>query len=141
MTEQIFPFPADKLLSAGKGKICQQGCGIRNPDSRPPHNSWFPRRSPQGEGGPGQALSQQGGAALKYVYILESLDSRHFYIGITDDLRARLAKHNAGEVPHTSKYGPWRIRTYVAFSDDKLAIAFEKYLKSGSGRAFAKKRL
>jgi putative endonuclease len=78
---------------------------------------------------------------MKYVYILESLDSQHFYVGITDDLRARLAKHNASEVPHTSKYGPWRIRTYVAFSDEHLAIAFEKYLKSGSGRAFAKKRL
>jgi len=78
---------------------------------------------------------------MKYVYILESLNSKHFYVGITDDLRARLAKHNAGEVPHTSKYGPWRIRTYVAFSDEALAIAFEKYLKSGSGRAFANKRL
>ena len=51
---------------------------------------------------------------MKYVYILESLDSEHFYVGITGDLRARLAKHNAGEVPHTSKYRPWRIRTYVA---------------------------
>ena len=78
---------------------------------------------------------------MKYVYILESLDSRHFYIGITGDLRARLAKHNAGEVPHTSKFGPWRIKTYVAFSDEKRAIAFENYLKSGSGRAFAKKHL
>ena len=76
---------------------------------------------------------------MKYVYILESLDSEHFYVGITDDLRARLAKHNAGEVPHTSKYGPWRLRTYVAFSDAALAVAFERYLKSGSGRAFAKK--
>jgi putative endonuclease len=75
---------------------------------------------------------------MKYVYVLESLDSKHFYVGITDDLRARLAKHNAGEVSHTSKYGPWRIKTYVAFSDEKRAIAFEKYLKSGSGRAFAK---
>jgi putative endonuclease len=82
-----------------------------------------------------------GGIAMKYVYILESLDSQHFYVGITDDLRARLAKHNAGEVPHSSKFGPWKIRTYVAFSDQKLAIAFEKYLKSGSGRAFAKKHL
>ncbi|BBO09267.1 hypothetical protein ABH973_002484 [Bradyrhizobium ottawaense] len=54
---------------------------------------------------------------MKYIYILESLDSEHFYVGITDDLRARLAKHNAGEVPHTSKYGPWRIRTYFAFDD------------------------
>ena len=76
---------------------------------------------------------------MKYVYILESLDSGHFYVGITEDLRARLAKHNAGEVPHTSKYGPWRLRTYIAFSDEKCARPFEKYLKSGSGRAFAKK--
>jgi putative endonuclease len=78
---------------------------------------------------------------MKYVYILESHDSEHFYVGITDDLRARLKKHNAGEVTHTSKYRPWKIRTYVAFRDEKLAIAFEKYLKSGSGRTFAKKRL
>jgi putative endonuclease len=80
-----------------------------------------------------------GGGYVKYVYILESLDSEHFYVGITDDLRARLPKHNAGEVPHTSKYRPWRIRTYFAFSDKARAVAFEKYLKSGSGRAFAKK--
>jgi putative endonuclease len=78
---------------------------------------------------------------MKYVYILESLDSAHFYIGITNDLHARLAKHNASGVPHTSKYGPWRIKTYLAFSDEKQAVAFEKYLKSASGRAFAKKRL
>ena len=75
-----------------------------------------------------------GEHGMKYVYILESIDSGHFYVGITDDLRARLAKHNAGEVPHTSKYRPWRLRTYFAFSDAKLAVAFEKYLKSGSGR-------
>jgi putative endonuclease len=79
--------------------------------------------------------------AMKYGYILESFDSKRFYVGITDDLRARLAKHNVGEVPHTSKYGPWRIKTYIAFSDEKQAVAFEKYLKSASGRAFAKKRL
>ena len=78
---------------------------------------------------------------MKYVYILESHDSEHCYVGLTDDVPARLAKHNAGEVSHTSKYGPWRLKTYVAFSDEGQAIAFEKYLKSGSGRAFAKKRL
>ena len=76
---------------------------------------------------------------MRYVYILESLDSLHFYVGMTDDLRARLAKHNAGEVQHTSKYRPWRLRTYIAFDDEQRAIAIEKYLKSGSGRAFAKK--
>ncbi|WP_024514880.1 GIY-YIG nuclease family protein [Bradyrhizobium sp. Tv2a-2] len=76
---------------------------------------------------------------MKHVYILESLDGGHFYVGIADDVPARLIKHNAGEVSHTSKYRPWRIRTYVAFTDESLAFAFERYLKSGSGRAFAKK--
>jgi len=78
---------------------------------------------------------------MHFVYILESLSEEHFYSGITDDLDARLAKHNAGAVTHTSKYRPWRIRTYVAFAEEARAIAFEKYLKSGSGRAFAKARL
>ena len=75
------------------------------------------------------------GHAVKYVYILESLDSAHFYVGITDDLRVRLAKHNAGEVPHTSKYGPWRIKTYIAFSDQKqggrIREIFEVCLRPG----------
>jgi predicted GIY-YIG superfamily endonuclease len=78
---------------------------------------------------------------LKYVYILESLDGQHFYVGATADLKARLAKHNAGEVTHTSKFGPWRVKTYLGFSDESQAWAFEKYLKSASGGAFAKKRL
>jgi predicted GIY-YIG superfamily endonuclease len=48
---------------------------------------------------------------VKYVYILESQDSGHFYVGIADDVPARLAKHNAGEVAHTSKYRPWQLKT------------------------------
>jgi putative endonuclease len=78
---------------------------------------------------------------MKYVYILESLAGEHFYTGITDDLDARLTKHNSGAVTHTAKYGPWKIKTYVAFSDEARAISFETYLKSGSGRAFARARL
>jgi putative endonuclease len=79
---------------------------------------------------------------MKFVYILQSLsDPEKFYVGITGDVEARLLKHNANEVPHTSKFGPWKIKTYIAFEDEKQAFAFEKYLKSGSGRAFAKKRL
>ncbi len=79
---------------------------------------------------------------MKYVYILQSLsETERFYTGITDDLRARLSKHNSGSVTHTAKYRPWRIKSYVAFSDEDRALAFEKYLKSGSGRAFAKARL
>jgi len=79
---------------------------------------------------------------VKYVYILQSeQDGEHFYTGITGDLKARLSKHNSGSVTHTAKYRPWRIKTYVAFADEARAFAFEKYLKSGSGRAFAKARL
>jgi predicted GIY-YIG superfamily endonuclease len=79
---------------------------------------------------------------MRYVYILESVGTEaHYYTGIADDLRARLAKHNIGSVPHTSKFCPWRIKTYIAFSDADKALQFEKYLKSPSGRAFAKKRL
>jgi putative endonuclease len=79
---------------------------------------------------------------MTYVYILRSIrDAERFYLGVTGDLRARLKKHNAGEVPHTAKYLPWTIKTYIAFADEQQAFAFEKYLKSPSGRAFAKKRL
>lgn len=78
---------------------------------------------------------------MKYVYILHSVRGEHFYVGVTDDLRTRLEKHNAGEVPHTSKHKPWEMKTYIAFSDEAKAFAFELYLKSASGRAFAKKRL
>lgn len=79
---------------------------------------------------------------MNYVYILRSVKTpeRH-YVGVTGDLRTRLRQHNAQKVPHTSKYAPWSIKTYVAFSEENLAFAFEKYLKSASGRAFAKKRL
>jgi putative endonuclease len=78
---------------------------------------------------------------MHYVYILQSVDGAHLYTGQTEDLRARFEKHNAGGVPHTAKFKPWRIKTYVGFSDADNAIEFEKYLKSHSGRAFAKKRL
>ena len=79
---------------------------------------------------------------MRYVYLLQSEahDGQH-YVGITSDLRKRLAEHNAGRSPHTSKYAPWRVVTYVAFSEEQKAENFERYLKSGSGHAIAKKRL
>ena len=56
---------------------------------------------------------------MKYVFIVESLAlAEHFYTGITEDLDARLAKHNSGAVSHTSKFGPWRIKTDLAFTDE-----------------------
>jgi len=79
---------------------------------------------------------------MTYVYILRSVaNPERYYIGITEDLRARLQKHKGGNVTHTSKYAPWAAKTYIAFSDNERAFAFEKYLKSPSGRAFGKKRL
>ena len=60
---------------------------------------------------------------------------------VAEDLRARLKKDNAGCVPYTPKFRPWKLNTAVAFRDHDRATAFERYLKSTSGRAFARKRL
>jgi predicted GIY-YIG superfamily endonuclease len=78
---------------------------------------------------------------MKYVYLIQSLpvpDQR--YIGITANLDERLRTHNAGGSPHTSKYRPWKVVLHLCFQDDQRAVEFERYLKSGSGHAFAKKR-
>ena len=75
------------------------------------------------------------------VYILQSeISAEHFYIGFTEDLHERLKTHNVGHVPQTAKFRPWRIKTAVAFTERERAIEFERYLKTASGRAFAKKR-
>ena len=77
-----------------------------------------------------------------YVYLLESVSApSRRYVGFTTDLKQRFDDHNAGKSPHTSKSKPWRLVTYIAFSDRANAERFESYLKSGSGHAFAKKRL
>jgi putative endonuclease len=79
---------------------------------------------------------------MYYVYLLRSKkDSSHKYIGFTEDLRMRLADHNEGENPSTAPYRPWHLQTYLAFSSKKQALSFEKHIKSGSGHAFARKRL
>jgi len=77
-----------------------------------------------------------------YVYILrsESHPDRH-YVGFTENLEKRLQAHNNGQCHHTAKFRPWFIKTAVAFTDRERALSFERYLKSPSGRAFAKKRL
>jgi predicted GIY-YIG superfamily endonuclease len=80
--------------------------------------------------------------SFTYIYILQSeTDPERFYTGCTRDLRKRVARHNSGEVPHTSKWKPWRLKAYIAFLDNARAKDFERYLKSASGRAFVKKRL
>jgi len=77
-----------------------------------------------------------------YVYVIRSAASpEHEYTGATADLKQRLTDHNARKSPHTSKYVPWELVWYCAFPEKYKALEFERYLKSHSGRAFAKKRL
>lgn len=78
---------------------------------------------------------------MHYVYLLKSERGNHRYIGSTNDLRERLQRHNAGCVPQTAEHRPWILQTYVAFGEKPKASAFERYLKSGSGTAFANRRL
>lgn len=77
---------------------------------------------------------------MHYTYILQSQQNPdRFYIGSTSDLKRRLTEHNSGKSIHTNKFLPWKIKNYIAFEDKEKAEKFEKYLKSGNGRIFAKK--
>ena len=79
-------------------------------------------------------------AGKRFVYLLRSLSTPdEVYIGLTSDVERRLHAHNSGCSPHTAKYRPWRMLVTIEFPDQPRAVAFEKYLKSGSGRAFAKR--
>ena len=77
---------------------------------------------------------------MTYVYLLQSIvePDRH-YVGLSNDPARRLEEHNAGQSTHPNKHKPWKLVVAVAFDDAAKAAAFERYLKSGSGRAFAKK--
>ena len=76
-----------------------------------------------------------------YVYLIQS-DSHlgQKYIGVTANLDKRIREHNSGKSKHTAKFLPWKLVAYFTFFDKYKAYAFEKYLKSHSGRAFAEKR-
>jgi putative endonuclease len=73
-----------------------------------------------------------------YVLVIETNPSIH-YTGITDDLSARLRDHNRGHCLHTAKHRSWKIKTTIAFTSEAKARVFEKYLKSGSAREFARR--
>jgi putative endonuclease len=74
-----------------------------------------------------------------YVYFLE-LSNGDIYVGSTDDLRRRIASHQQGHVVSTRKSLPAVLSSYVAVGDEATARSLERYFKSGSGKAFAKKR-
>lgn len=79
---------------------------------------------------------------MYYVYMLRSKNHpQQTYIGFSENLKSRIKTHNEGKSPHTSKFRPWMLETYIAFSSKKKALDFEQYLKIGSGKAFANKRL
>jgi putative endonuclease len=80
--------------------------------------------------------------SMWYVYIIRSIaNPEQEYTGASENLKQRMNDHNVGLSPHTQKYMPWKLLWYCAFPDKISALEFEKYLKSHSGRAFAKKRL
>jgi len=77
---------------------------------------------------------------MHFVYLLKCSDGT-FYTGCTNNLERRFQEHESGKIEYTSKRQPLRIETYIAFTDRYAAFHFEKYLKSGSGKAFCFKRL
>ena len=79
-------------------------------------------------------------APKHFVYILRSdLQPHRYYTGLTADLKSRLAAHNAGRCFHTSTGRPWQLVVSIEFADPEYAVAFERYLKSGSGVAFSQR--
>ncbi len=79
---------------------------------------------------------------MYYVYLLRSINTPNKkYIGYTKNLKQRFNAHNIGNSTYTNKNKPWELDAYFAFKCKQRAVDFEKYLKSGSGNAFANKRI
>jgi putative endonuclease len=78
----------------------------------------------------------------RFVYVLRNHETpAKYYTGVTSDVATRHAEHNAGGCTHTAKHRPWSIDVVIEFADERRALAFERYLKSGSGVAFAHRHL
>ena len=77
----------------------------------------------------------------RFVYLLKSEVTGERYCGLTSDIEARLAAHNAGLNKSTARSRPWSLVTLIQFSREDIARKFESFIKSGSGRAFAKRHL
>jgi predicted GIY-YIG superfamily endonuclease len=76
----------------------------------------------------------------RFVYILKSIKTPdEYYVGVTSDTDARLKAHNGGGSPHTAQHRPWRKLVVVEFDEEAPALKFEQYLKTGSGREFARR--
>jgi len=75
------------------------------------------------------------------VYLIQSQSDRTIYIGCTNNLTRRIEEHNSGFSQYTKAHIPWELKWYATFFDKETAFAFEKYLKTSSGKAFLRKRL
>ncbi|MDP3778798.1 MAG: GIY-YIG nuclease family protein [bacterium] len=78
---------------------------------------------------------------MHYVYILQSIKNDSYYVGATSDLKKRIQEHNSGSTRYSSAQKPFKLAWYCSFVDKTKALKFEKYLKHGSGHAFARKHL
>jgi putative endonuclease len=77
-----------------------------------------------------------------YVYLLQSVTrADKTYVGMTDDVEARVRKHNDSATKYTATHRPWELIGYIAVKDKAKAAALERYLKAGSGHAWAHKHL
>jgi predicted GIY-YIG superfamily endonuclease len=80
--------------------------------------------------------------AKRFVYVLRNQENPpRYYMGVTENVMARYAEHNQGCCSHTAKHRPWTIDVVIAFADERRAAAFERYLQSDSGVAFAHRHL
>jgi len=77
---------------------------------------------------------------MYYTYILRNHNTGRYYIGYTNDLKNRIKEHQSGKVLSTKSDLHYELEWYCAFKTDKQALLFERYLKTGSGIAFMKKR-
>jgi predicted GIY-YIG superfamily endonuclease len=78
---------------------------------------------------------------MYYVYLLQSTRDGSTYVGCTENVKSRLAEHNNGKATYSRSKRPFKLKWFCSFSEKIKALAFEKYLKQGSGHAFAKKHL
>jgi putative endonuclease len=101
------------------------------------------RKTTQIDAGPGSARCIPHDTMDKrFVYILRSLAARdRRYVGLTANVARRLDAHNQGLTPSTARCRPWALSVSIEFTDQERAVRFERYLKSPSGRAFARRHL
>lgn len=78
----------------------------------------------------------------RFVYVIRNQGiPPKYYTGLTSDVARRVSEHYAGRCSHTADHGPWSLDVAIEFADERRAVAFEQYLKSGSGVAFAQRHL